>query len=113
MGWLRASHRRLDPLKSKSYKPYHTHDTIELLEPLKIYPFEIEILPSSLIFPKGYSLALTISGNDFIVQPPGRILHNDPNDRTSERFDGQITIFSGNQFPSQLLMPLIPFSDIK
>ena len=113
MGWLRASHRRLDPIKSKPYQPYHVHDSIELLEPLQIYPFEIEILPSSLIFPKGYSLALTISGNDFIVQPPGRILHNDPNDRTSERFDGQITIFSGNEFPSQLLMPVIPFSDIK
>ena len=25
-GWLRASHRKLDPALSKSYRPYHTHD---------------------------------------------------------------------------------------
>ena len=108
MGWLRASHRKLDPTKSLPYKPYHSHDSIEYLEPLKVYPFEIEILPSSLVFPKDYQLALTISGNDLIVQAPGRILHNEPNDRTKERFEGTTTLFSGEEFPSHLWMPVIP-----
>jgi len=108
MGWLRASHRKLDPIRSTPYKPYHTHDCIELLEPSKVYPFEIEILPSSLVFPKGYQLAITISGNDYVIQAPGRILHNDPNDRSKERFEGITTLYSGAEFPSQLLMPVIP-----
>jgi uncharacterized protein len=108
MGWLRASHRRLDPMKSLPYKPYHTHQHIEFLEPLKIYSFDIEILPSSLVFPKGYQLALSISGEDLIIQPPGRILHNHPNDRTKDRFAGITTLYSSEEYPSQLYMPLIP-----
>src|SRR5207247_8927601 len=30
-GWLRASHRKLDKKLSTPYRPYHTHDRIELL----------------------------------------------------------------------------------
>ena len=26
MGWLRASHRKLDPARSKPWRPYHPHD---------------------------------------------------------------------------------------
>ena len=26
LGWLRASHRKLDPKESKPYRPYHSHD---------------------------------------------------------------------------------------
>ena len=32
-GWLRASHRKLDPEKSLPYRPYHAHDERWWLEP--------------------------------------------------------------------------------
>ena len=32
-GWLRASQRRLDPMRSQPYRPYHPHDRIEPLTP--------------------------------------------------------------------------------
>ena len=31
-GWLRASHRKLDPKLSTEYRPYHTHDESQPLE---------------------------------------------------------------------------------
>ena len=108
VGWLRGSHRKLDMDKSKPYRPYHTHDQIEQLESGAIYPFEIEILPSSLIFPKGYQLAVTILGKDFIVQKPGRILHTYPEDRSNDRFGETTTIYTGGDYASYLLMPVIP-----
>src|SRR5574338_66994 len=36
-GWLRASHRKLDPKLSLPYRPYHTHDEKQPLEPGKVY----------------------------------------------------------------------------
>jgi len=108
VGWLRGSHRKLDMDKSKPYRPYHTHDQIEQLESGAIYSFEIEILPSSLIFPKGYQLAVTILGKDFIVQKPGRILHTHPEDRSNDRFGETTTIYTGGDCASYLLMPVIP-----
>lgn len=39
-GWLRASHRKLDPVLSTEYRPYHTHDVRESLIPGKVYELE-------------------------------------------------------------------------
>src|SRR5207244_718467 len=32
-GWLRASHRKLDAILSTEWRPYHTHDEIQPLQP--------------------------------------------------------------------------------
>ena len=32
-GWLRASHRKLDPERSEEYRPWHTHDEKQALQP--------------------------------------------------------------------------------
>ncbi len=32
-GWLRASHRKLDPQKSLPYRPYHAHNERQWLKP--------------------------------------------------------------------------------
>ena len=32
-GWLRVSHRKLDPARSTPYRPFHTHDEIQKLQP--------------------------------------------------------------------------------
>jgi len=33
IGWLRASHRKLDPERSRPYRPWHTHDELQALKP--------------------------------------------------------------------------------
>ena len=64
-GWLRASHRRLDPDMTLPYRPYHTHDVLEPLTPGKPVELDIEIWPTCIVVPAGYRIALTIRGKDY------------------------------------------------
>lgn len=110
-GWLRASHRKLDPAKSTAYRPYHAHDRIEKLQPGEIYELDVEIWPTSVVCPPGYRLSLVVAGRDFEYETPGRMLHDDAVDRAAGDFDGRTTIHTGhagNERSSFLLMPRIP-----
>jgi len=66
VGWLRASHRKLDQKLTREWRPYHTHDTFEPLEPGKVYELDVEIWPTSIIVPPGYRIALTIKGKEYV-----------------------------------------------
>ena len=57
-GWLRASHRRLDPKRSLPYRPYHTHKAKEPLMPGEIVELEIEIGRPALWFLRAGALGL-------------------------------------------------------
>jgi len=110
-GWLRASHRKLDPSRSEPYRPFLTHDERQMLEPGKVYEVDLEIWPTSIVVPEGYQLALTLQGKDFEFDGlPGRMLHNSEEDRPAAIFDAQNTIYTGPAHPSYVLMPLIPRS---
>lgn len=108
-GWLRASHRRLDPALSTPYRPYHSHAAAEKLVPGEVYELEVEIWPTSIVFPEGYRLELTLQGHDFeFPGVPGRMLHTHPGDRPPEEFGGVTTVLTGGPHASYLMMPLIP-----
>ena len=121
-GWLRASHRKLDPQASTPYQPVHTHQEIEPLEPNQIYALQVEIWPMCFVFPKGYRLVLTVGSSDFEHDLPGPypqiygksmrgssvLLHDHPKDRSFERFAGQTTVHTGGKHASFLLLPVIP-----
>ncbi|WP_295853771.1 CocE/NonD family hydrolase [uncultured Xylophilus sp.] len=107
-GWLRASHRKLDPDLSQPYRPYHAHDEVQKLEPGTVYPVDVEIWPTSMVFPLGYRLVLTVQGHDFVVAPPGRLLHDHPEDRAAPEFAGTTTLHTGPAHPALLLVPRIP-----
>ena len=64
-GWLRVSQRKLDPVRSKPYRPFHPHDGEEKLTAGTVYEVDIEIWPTSIVYPKGYMMALTVGGKDF------------------------------------------------
>jgi uncharacterized protein len=118
-GWLRASHRKLDPELSEPYRPYHTHDEKQPLEPGEVYELDVEIWPTSIVLPAGYRLALTIRGSDYEypkaagarlttfrneLRGSGPFLHDDPDDRPAEVFGGTVTIHPG----SYVLLPVVP-----
>ena len=65
LGWLRASHRKLDAEKSLPYRPWHTHDEEWPLQPGQAVELDVEIWPASIVVPPGYQLALSISGKDY------------------------------------------------
>ena len=68
LGWLRASHRKLDPKESKPYRPWHTHDEDWPLKPGEPVELDIEIWPTSIVVPPGYRLALSVRGKDYEVR---------------------------------------------
>jgi predicted acyl esterase len=103
-GWLRASHRALDPDLSLPYRPYHSHDTIEPLLPGVAIRVEVEIWPMCNVFKKGHRLRLDIQPWD--DEPNTRYSHDN-----SEHWRGQHSIHLGGDDPSYLLVPVIPPAD--
>ena len=121
-GWLRASHRKLDPSRTTAYLPYHTHDEAQLLLMGEIYELDIEIWPTSIVLPRGYRIALTVQGQDFersvegtviqsFVNPfrgSGPFTHTNPQDRPTDIYGGEQTLYGGGIHGSYLLLPVIP-----
>jgi hypothetical protein len=118
LGCLRASHRKLDPHRSQPWRPYHAHDEVQPLLPGQIYALDVELWPTSIILPAGYTLSLTIGGHDFERAWPGEEAsnfrgtggwtHTDPRDRPPELFSGTTTVYSGSAHTSALLVPIVP-----
>jgi predicted acyl esterase len=122
-GWLRASHRKLDPTLSTEYRPYHTHDEAQPLDPNEIVPLDIELWPTSIVVPTGHRLALTVRGRDYEwgkatgarlsnfkneLRGCGPFLHDDPRDRPAAIFGGKTTLHIGPSCASYVLVPVIP-----
>ena len=119
-GWLRASHRKLDPARSLPYRPYHTHDEILPLEPSEVYELNVEIWPTHIILPTGFRLGLQIGGKDFereavdklheawFSRGSGPFLHTHAEDRPEAVFGGRTTIYTGGKTGSRILLPIIP-----
>lgn len=122
-GWLRASHRKIDRVRSKPYRPYHTHDSIQPLKSGSVYQLDIEIWPTCIVLPPVHMIALVVQGKDYqrkaqetifrgqyklIIRGSGHFLHNNPDDRPASVFGGSTTIFSGGDKMSFLLLPIIP-----
>jgi predicted acyl esterase len=120
-GWLRASHRKLDRKLSTEYRPYHTHDEIQKLKPGQPVDLDIEILPTCIVVPAGYRIALSVRGKDYEWQKTtgaklsnfknellgcGPFLHNEPRDRPSSVFSNRITLHLDAN--SYVLLPVIP-----
>ena len=105
-GWLRASHRKLDVNRSKPYQPHLTHDEILPLVPGEVVPVEIEVWPTSMVFEKGTTLSVVISGTD--DPSTDTFFHNDGADRASSNLPCITTIWTGAHYDSHILLPVIP-----
>jgi predicted acyl esterase len=119
-GWLRASHRKLDPKKSLPYRPWHTHDELQKLKKNQIVELDIEIWPTCIVVPAGWKIALSIRGRDYEhddaaatlsnmkhpMKGCGPFTHDDETDRPVSVFGGKVTLhFEKNPY---LLLPIIP-----
>jgi predicted acyl esterase len=124
LGWLRASHRKLDPQRTRPYRPWHTHDEEWPLTPGEPVEFDIEIWPTSIVVPTGYRIALTVRGKDYeydgtdagLANAPypmkgvGPFTHADPDDRPAAIFACRNTLHFGAGKMPYLLLPVIPES---
>jgi predicted acyl esterase len=99
-GWLRASHRALDPVRSRPWRPFHPHLGAEPLVPGEPYPFAIEVWPTSNVFRAGHRLRLEIASCDDQA--------NLGDAHQAVPLAARNTILEGRAHPSRLLVPVIP-----
>ena len=121
-GWLRASHRELDTSRSLPCRPYHTHREKQLLVPGEVYELDVEIWPTCIVVPRGYSIALSIRGKDYEYDGDAAVLsnmknpmkgcgpfvHDDETDRPPAIFGGKVTLHTGPKHQAAVLLPVIP-----
>jgi predicted acyl esterase len=122
-GWLRASHRKLDQKLTLPFRPYHTHDEKQPLNPGAVYELDIEVIPTCIVVSKGYRIGLSIRGRDYVYPGGsggrlsnmkneftgcGPFLHNDSRDRPLEIYGGKITLHLGGGRENFVLLPIIP-----
>jgi predicted acyl esterase len=101
-GWLRASHRKLDPERSLPYRPYHAHDERQWLEPDQVVECHLEIWPSCMVFKKGHRIQLDVQPRDGVGSSVYRHYPADYN------IGAKNTIHAGGARESYLLLPVIP-----
>ena len=105
LGWLRASHRTLDPARGSELQPIHPHDREEPLPKGEPARLDIEIWPSSTSFRAGETLRVRIAGRDLYRDA----LPNLPFARHEEtRNRGRHVLHCGGAHDSRLLVPVIP-----
>jgi predicted acyl esterase len=122
LGWLRASHRKLDPALSLPYRPYHTHDEKQPLTPGQPVELDVEIWPTCIVVPKGHRIGLSVRGQDYHYGGPpvvtagskfqqtgvGPFVHNNVKDRPPEIFGATVTLHFDAARQPYLLLPVIP-----
>ena len=122
LGWLRASHRKLDKEKSLPYRPFHTHDEIQPLNPGVAVDLDVEIWPTSIVVPAGFRVGLSLRGRDYqnpgepLVIPGlkysttgvGPFVHVHPKNRPPEVFNNRHTLHFEPGSEPYVLLPLIP-----
>jgi putative CocE/NonD family hydrolase len=112
-GWLKASHRALNPKRSKPWKPWHplTREAQKPVVPGEINEYAIEILSTANLFKKGHRICVDITSLDVPTGTAGftnveyvpyhicsskTVLHK---------------IYHNEKYPSHLLLPVVPQDD--
>lgn len=110
-GWLRASHREVDPERSLPWKPYHPHTDPTALVPHQRYDFVIELRPLANLFRQGHRLKLEIWPCDYPSPDPANydwtqfwgFIHHIPYGKPVSYL-----VHHGADAPSYLLVPVMP-----
>ena len=100
-GWLRASHRAIDPKQSADYAPWYTHSKPKKLVPGKAYRFEIAVMPTAHLFGEGSRIRLELANGDSSVTESIFAHEYAPNKV------GRDTIYHDDERPSRLFLPVI------
>ena len=109
-GWLKASHRALDPKRSKPWKPWHrfTREAWKPVVPGEINGYAIEILSTANLFKAGHRICLDITCLDLPTGMAGATnveyipYHICSSETTVHK------IYRSEKYPSHLLLPVIP-----
>jgi predicted acyl esterase len=109
-GWLKASHRVVDPERSKPWAPWHplTKAAQKPVVPGEINEYAIEILSTANLFKKGHRICIEITSMDAPTGTAGftnveYIPYHICSSKTTLH-----KIYHNDKYPSHLLLPVIP-----
>ena len=109
-GWLKASHRALDPKRSKPWKPWHplTRAARKPVVPGEITEYSIEIMATANLFRQGHRVCLEITSLDLPTGVAGATnAEYVPYHICSSKTVLHKVYHHANR-PSHLLLPVIP-----
>jgi predicted acyl esterase len=112
-GWLKASYRALDTQRSRPWKPWHklTRAAHQPVVPGEINEYQVEILSTANLFRRGHRICVEITALDL---PSGSGFGNNceyvPYHICSSKTVVH-KVFHNEQYPSHLLLPIIPQGD--
>ncbi len=109
-GWLKASHRALDPARSKPGRPWHplTREAWRPVVPGAVEEYAIEIMATANLFRQGHRICLDITSLDLPTGVAGATnVEYIPNHICSSRTTLH-RIYHDVKRPSHLLLPVIP-----
>jgi predicted acyl esterase len=106
VGFLKVSHRKLDPKRSTMYQPVHTHTRADYqpLKPNEKVLAEVELWPNTAFIKKGHRLWLTIQPRDGCYAAS----FNQHGYDDSYHANASNSIHTGGAEPSYLQIPVIP-----
>jgi putative CocE/NonD family hydrolase len=112
-GWLKASHRALDPKRSTPWRPWHplTREASKAVKPGEINEYAIEILSTANLFRRGHRICVDITSMDLPTGVAGAtnveyIPYHICSSKTTVH-----KIYHNEKYPSYLLLPIVPKSD--
>ena len=104
VGWLKASHREIDPERSKPYQPFHPHIRAIPVEPGRVCEYAIDLREASQVVKVGHRLVLLVKAQDAAWEGSRYRSVNHLPPSVSTRHTVQHTM----EYPSHLLLPIIP-----
>jgi len=109
-GWLKASHRAVDPERSEPWKPWHplTREAQKLVKPGEIEEYAIEIMATANLFKRDHRICVEICCMDLPTGVAGAtnveyIPYHICSSKTTLH-----KIYHDRERPSHLLVPVVP-----
>ena len=102
LGWLRASHRKLDAKRSLPYRPCHAHNERWWLKKGEVVECQVEVISTSIVIKKGNRLRLDITPKDGVGSGHFTHYHADYNDGALN------TLHVAKDKPAYIMLPIIP-----
>lgn len=103
-GFLRCSHRDLDPKYASDFQPVHSHEREERMKPGEIVPVDVEMYPHSRFWHKGEKIQVVVAGRFIKTE----WFHDNDMNHKTDNGNGMHVIHTGGEHQSYLQIPVIP-----
>jgi putative CocE/NonD family hydrolase len=109
-GWLKASHRAVDPARSKPWRPWHslTREAQKPVVPGEVNEYQIEIMSTANLFEKGHRICLDITSLDLNTGVAGETNVEYIANHVCSSKTVLHKVHHNGRYPSHLLLPVIP-----